>query len=63
MSEIYNEAYYHSGCGPVPYEEPEHWVKFLAGLRTESYLIYIRKQYWMPGVQWGTWLQPCGTAV
>ena len=28
MSEIYNEQYYHSGCGPVPYEVPEHWVKF-----------------------------------
>lgn len=32
MSEIYNEAYYHSGCGPVPYEEPEHWVKFFGGI-------------------------------
>lgn len=28
MSEIYNEQYYHSGCGPIPYEDPEHWVKF-----------------------------------
>lgn len=28
MSELYNAAYYHSGCGPIPYEEPEHWVKF-----------------------------------
>lgn len=28
MSEIYNAEYYHSGCGPIPYEEPEHWVKF-----------------------------------
>ena len=32
MSEIYNEAYYHSGCGSVPYEEPEHWVKFFGGI-------------------------------
>lgn len=28
MSELYNAEYYHSGCGPIPYEEPEHWVKF-----------------------------------
>ena len=28
IDEIYNEAYYHSGCGPIPYEEPEHWVRF-----------------------------------
>ena len=28
MSEIYNANYYHSGCGPIPYEEPEHWVEF-----------------------------------
>lgn len=28
MSEIYNEEYYHNGCGPIPYEEPEHWVEF-----------------------------------
>ena len=28
MSEIYNEEYYHSGCGPIPYEEPEHWNEF-----------------------------------
>lgn len=28
MSEIYNAEYYHSGCGPIPYEEPEHWVNF-----------------------------------
>lgn len=28
MSEIYNEEYYHNGCGPIPYEEPEHWVQF-----------------------------------
>lgn len=28
MNEIYNEQYYHSGCGPIPYEQPEHWVKF-----------------------------------
>ena len=28
MSELYNAAYYHSGCGPIPYEEPEHWVNF-----------------------------------
>ncbi|MGO5029164.1 glycosyltransferase [Candidatus Agathobaculum pullicola] len=28
MSEIYNEEYYHSGCGPIPYEESEHWNKF-----------------------------------
>lgn len=26
--EVYNEQYYHSGCGPIPYEEPEHWVEF-----------------------------------
>lgn len=28
MSEIYNAEYYHNGCGPIPYEEPEHWVQF-----------------------------------
>lgn len=28
MSELYNAEYYHSGCGPIPYEEPEHWVNF-----------------------------------
>lgn len=28
MSEIYNKEYYHNGCGPIPYEEPEHWVQF-----------------------------------
>ena len=28
MSEIYNAEYYHNGCGPIPYEEPEHWVNF-----------------------------------
>ena len=26
--EVYNEQYYHSGCGPIPYEEPDHWVHF-----------------------------------
>ena len=25
---IYNQAYYHSGCGPIPYEVPDHWVRF-----------------------------------
>lgn len=30
IDEIYNEAYYHSGCGPIPYEEPEHWVAFFS---------------------------------
>lgn len=28
MSEIYNEEYYHSGCGPIPYEESEQWHEF-----------------------------------
>ena len=28
MYNLYNEDYYHSGCGPIPYEEPEHWIKF-----------------------------------
>lgn len=27
--ETYNEQYYHNSCGPVPYEEPEHWTEFL----------------------------------
>lgn len=26
--ETYNEQYYHNSCGPVPYEEPEHWTEF-----------------------------------
>ena len=28
MSELYNAEYYHGGCGPIPYEQPEHWVEF-----------------------------------
>ena len=28
MSEIYNAQYYHNCCGPIPYEEPEHWETF-----------------------------------
>ena len=28
--ETYNEQYYHNSCGPVPYEEPEHWTEFFA---------------------------------
>lgn len=28
MSELYNAEYYHEGCGPIPYEQPEHWVEF-----------------------------------
>ncbi len=28
MSEQYNYEYYHCCCGPIAYEEPEHWVKF-----------------------------------
>ena len=27
-SYVYNKEYYHSGCGTIPYEEPEHWVQF-----------------------------------
>lgn len=30
--EVYNEQYYHSGCGPIPYEEPEHWVAFFGAV-------------------------------
>lgn len=32
MNEIYNEAYYHSGCGPIPYEASEEWMKFFGGI-------------------------------
>ena len=32
MSELYNAEYYHNGCGPIPYEEPEHWTKFFGGI-------------------------------
>lgn len=32
MSEIYNFEYYHNGCGPIPYEEPEHWVRFFGNV-------------------------------
>lgn len=35
MSAIYNEAYYHSGCGPIPYENPEHWVEFFGGVASK----------------------------
>ena len=28
MSELYNFEYYHNCCGPIPYEDPEHWVEF-----------------------------------
>ena len=28
MDKIYNEEYYHNSCGPIPYEEPEHWENF-----------------------------------
>lgn len=28
MDQIYNADYYHSGCGPIPYEQPEYWVDF-----------------------------------
>ncbi len=28
MSNPYDYEYYHSCCGPIAYEEPEHWVSF-----------------------------------
>ena len=28
MAKLYNFEYYHSGCGPIPYERPEHWIDF-----------------------------------
>ncbi len=28
MSELYNYEYYHNCCGPIPYEDPSHWVLF-----------------------------------
>lgn len=32
MSELYNAEYYHSDCGPVPYEEPERWEEFFGAV-------------------------------
>lgn len=28
MNHVYNAEYYHNGCGPIPYEEPEYWNQF-----------------------------------
>ena len=30
--ELYNEEYYHSGCGPIPYEEPGPWMEFFGAV-------------------------------
>lgn len=35
IDEIYNENYYHFGCGPIPYEEPEAWEKFFGHIADE----------------------------
>lgn len=32
MSEIYNQEYYHTDCGPIPYEEPEQWEIFFGAI-------------------------------
>ena len=32
MNDVYNEAYYHSGCGPIPYEESEVWERFFGAI-------------------------------
>jgi GT2 family glycosyltransferase len=32
---LYDEAYYRSGCGPVPYERNDHWLRFFAGIAEE----------------------------
>lgn len=32
MSRQYNYEYYHCCCGPIAYEDPEHWVQFFGGI-------------------------------
>lgn len=32
---LYNEDYYKSCCGPVPYERSEHWLSFFSGIAEE----------------------------
>lgn len=31
-AELYGEAYYRCGCGPIPYEHSEHWIRFFSGI-------------------------------
>jgi O-antigen biosynthesis protein len=33
--DVYDEAYYRSGCGPVPYERTDFWLRFFAGIAEE----------------------------
>jgi O-antigen biosynthesis protein len=30
--ELYGEEYYRCGCGPIPYEHSEHWIRFFSGI-------------------------------
>lgn len=32
MKELYNYDYYHNCCGPIAYEDPEHWIKFFGDI-------------------------------
>src|SRR5215472_5201790 len=35
LSRLYDEAYYLTGCGPIPYERNDHWLRFFGGIAAE----------------------------
>ena len=35
VGSLYDEAYYRSGCGPIPYERSEYWLRFFATVAEE----------------------------
>ena len=68
FSSLYDETYYRSGCGPIPYERTDYWLGFFAGIADQiarslnphkvldagCAMGFLAESFWARGIEaWG----------